>query len=124
MILLWRRRKKIQQQPPEYVTTDSGFRYRLLGVTVDDGYRAAIARLLPGEELFRMMDGVHRVRGKLFPVRIGSEENYDQCVAAMIVRGWQFQLAGGILPTRSDDATSPPAIPPLTLGHAARTRRL
>jgi hypothetical protein len=93
--------RRNRDQPVSYVTTSSGFRYRLLDVTVDDGYDAVAAKLLPGEMLYRMMDGSNRVNDKLFPVLMKEEINFVQSVEAMSTRGWIFQLAAGIPVTKA-----------------------
>lgn len=110
---MWPFKRKAKQPrfaPPrgqvQYVQeSSSGFRYRLLNSTVDDGYAAAVTQLLPNEMLYRMMDGDHRVRGKLFPVLINGEINFVESVAEMKKGHWKFQLAAGI-PAISDNRES------------------
>ncbi len=101
---MWPFKRKVKQPkfaPPrgqvQYIQeSSSGFRYRLLNSTVSDGYAAAAAQLMPGEMLYRMMDGENRVMGKLFPVLMNDEVNFAQCVAKMQQGRWDFQLAAGI----------------------------
>jgi hypothetical protein len=105
-----RKAKQPKFAPPrgqvQYVQeSSSGFRYRLLNSTVDDGYAAAAAQLLPGEMLYRMMDGEHRIMGKLFPVLMDGEVNFGQSVAEMQKGRWRFQLAAGIPATSNDEET-------------------
>jgi hypothetical protein len=38
-------------EPPEYIETSYGFRYRFLDVHVSQGFEVAAAQLLPGERL-------------------------------------------------------------------------
>lgn len=102
---MWWPFRRTQPQPPKfapptgpvtYVESDSGFRYRILESTVNDGYDAAAAQLLPGERLYRMMDGRSRVLGRLFPILIDDEASFAQSVDGMTTRGWEFHLIAGI----------------------------
>ncbi len=76
--------------------SSSGFKYRLLDSTVADGYEAASAQLLPGEKLYRMMGGNHRVMGELSPALMEDAVNFYQSAENMATGEWDFHLAAGV----------------------------
>lgn len=99
----WRRpnekpeRGEMTADTPTYIEeSEHGFRYRLLDVSIDDGYDAVAEQLLPSERLYRMMDGVHRCGGKLFPVLMDDKVNFEQSAAEMRKGRWDFKIAAGI----------------------------
>jgi hypothetical protein len=94
--------KRKSQPRPQYIVTASGFRYRLLtDVPIEAGYQKVAAQLLPGERLYRMMDGPHRMAGKLVPVLMKDQANFDESVDRMKQGSWHFSLAAGV-PVHSD----------------------
>ena len=84
------------QETLTYITMGSGFKYRLLEGTHEDGYEAAKAQLLDGEQLCRMMDGLYRINEELVPVLMDDKRNFEQSAHKARTAGWKFKLAAGI----------------------------
>ena len=84
------------QDEVEYTHTPSGFRYRLLDVGVAEGWDAAVAKLLPGERLYRMMPGeYYSPPDRLYPTLVVSEQDFEQCMRMRDGGRWRFQWAAG-----------------------------
>lgn len=83
-------------EPPEYIETSYGFRYRFLDVHVSQGFEVAAAQLLPGERLYRMMSGSLRTGDQLSPILIEDSINFIESQRNIEERGWVFFLAAGI----------------------------